>query len=131
MPSIDGYTHVSGSSAPLSPVHQRAPPPPVESPRGFGITVLVIQWVITLDTLRQMVEMHEMFSGKIFEWYHELGQHTFGDSEPPKMFDRTANLSNNQIINYRCDPFKKWLVSNPGQVTSKLHVTEPGKPSFT
>lgn len=26
------------------------------------------------------------------------------------MFDRTANLANNQIINYRCDPSEKWLV---------------------
>nr|GMC59170.1 clathrin heavy chain 1 [Ipomoea batatas] len=33
-----------------------------------------------------------------------------GDSEPVKMFDRTANLSSNQIINYRCDPSEKWLV---------------------
>ncbi|KAH8519947.1 hypothetical protein H0E87_001406 [Populus deltoides] len=33
-----------------------------------------------------------------------------GDSEPVKMFDRTANLQGNQIINYRCDPSEKWLV---------------------
>lgn len=33
-----------------------------------------------------------------------------GDSEPVKMFDRTANLANNQIINYKCDPTEKWLV---------------------
>ncbi|KZV21086.1 clathrin heavy chain 1-like [Dorcoceras hygrometricum] len=33
-----------------------------------------------------------------------------GDSEPVKMFDRTANLANNQIINYKCDPSEKWLV---------------------
>ncbi|CAN1325758.1 Clathrin heavy chain 1 [Linum perenne] len=33
-----------------------------------------------------------------------------GDSEPVKMFERTANLVNNQIINYRCDPSEKWLV---------------------
>ncbi|KAJ8446184.1 hypothetical protein Cgig2_015955 [Carnegiea gigantea] len=32
------------------------------------------------------------------------------DSEPVKMFERTANLANNQIINYRCDPTEKWLV---------------------
>ncbi|CAN1259470.1 Clathrin heavy chain 1 [Linum perenne] len=32
------------------------------------------------------------------------------DSEPAKMFERTANLVNNQIINYRCDPSEKWLV---------------------
>lgn len=33
-----------------------------------------------------------------------------GDSGPEKMFERTANLANNQIINYRCDPSGKWLV---------------------
>ncbi|PWZ44489.1 Clathrin heavy chain 1 [Zea mays] len=76
-----------------------------------------------------------------------------GDSEPTKMFDRTANLANNQIINYRCDPAEKWLVligiapgapersqaleahaasfatfktTNAGQITSKLHVIELG-----
>lgn len=26
------------------------------------------------------------------------------------MFERTANLASNQIINYRCDPSEKWLV---------------------
>ncbi|PKA50598.1 Clathrin heavy chain 1 [Apostasia shenzhenica] len=40
----------------------------------------------------------------VFHWSIE------GDSEPVKMFDRTANLTNNQIINYRCDPSEKWLV---------------------
>ncbi|XP_077229616.1 clathrin heavy chain 1-like isoform X3 [Tasmannia lanceolata] len=33
-----------------------------------------------------------------------------GESEPVKMFERTANLSGNQIINYHCDPYEKWLV---------------------
>eukprot|EP00898_Chlorokybus_atmophyticus_P005972 jgi/Chlat1/6376/Chrsp44S09041 len=33
-----------------------------------------------------------------------------GTSDPVKMFDRTANLSGNQIINYRCDPTERWLV---------------------
>uniref|UniRef100_A0A803PWW8 Clathrin heavy chain n=1 Tax=Cannabis sativa TaxID=3483 RepID=A0A803PWW8_CANSA len=33
-----------------------------------------------------------------------------GESEPVKMFERTANLASNQIINYRCDPTEKWLV---------------------
>ncbi|MBA0600627.1 hypothetical protein Gorai_006809, partial [Gossypium raimondii] len=31
-----------------------------------------------------------------------------GESEPVKMFERTANLANNQIINYKCDPSEKW-----------------------
>ncbi|KAG6551189.1 hypothetical protein Mapa_007425 [Marchantia paleacea] len=40
----------------------------------------------------------------VFHWSIE------GETEPVKMFDRTANLSGNQIINYRCDPSEKWLV---------------------
>ncbi|OAY76964.1 Lysine histidine transporter 1 [Ananas comosus] len=47
--------------------------------RGPGIAVLVISWVITLYTLWQMVEMHEMVPGKRFDRYHELGQHAFGE----------------------------------------------------
>lgn len=33
-----------------------------------------------------------------------------GESEPQKMFERTASLISNQIINYRCDATEKWLV---------------------
>ena len=33
-----------------------------------------------------------------------------GEGEPVKMFERTANLNGNQIINYRTDPSGKWLV---------------------
>ncbi|KAK4426078.1 Lysine histidine transporter 1 [Sesamum alatum] len=46
---------------------------------GPGVTVLVISWIITLCTLWQMVEMHEMVPGKHFNRYHELGQHAFGE----------------------------------------------------
>ncbi|KAF8775740.1 hypothetical protein HU200_004269 [Digitaria exilis] len=46
---------------------------------GPGIAVLVISWIITLYTLWQMVEMHEMVPGKRFDRYHELGQHAFGE----------------------------------------------------
>ncbi|XP_028118679.1 lysine histidine transporter 2-like [Camellia sinensis] len=45
---------------------------------GPGVTVLVLSWVITLYTLWQMVEMHEIVPGKRFDRYHELGQHAFG-----------------------------------------------------
>lgn len=45
---------------------------------GPGVAVLVISWVVTLYTLWQMVEMHEMVPGKRFDRYHELGQHAFG-----------------------------------------------------
>ncbi|KAJ9562487.1 hypothetical protein OSB04_007647 [Centaurea solstitialis] len=46
---------------------------------GPGVSVLVISWVVTLYTLWQMVEMHEMVPGKRFDRYHELGQHAFGE----------------------------------------------------
>lgn len=46
---------------------------------GPGITVLIISWIITLYTLWQMVEMHEIVPGKRFDRYHELGQHAFGE----------------------------------------------------
>lgn len=46
---------------------------------GPGVTVLVISWVVTLYTLWQMVEMHEMVPGKRFDRYHELGQYAFGE----------------------------------------------------
>ncbi|KAA8529730.1 hypothetical protein F0562_034170 [Nyssa sinensis] len=46
---------------------------------GPGVTVLILSWIITLYTLWQMVEMHEMVPGKRFDRYHELGQHAFGE----------------------------------------------------
>ncbi|KAK4265940.1 hypothetical protein QN277_026925 [Acacia crassicarpa] len=46
---------------------------------GPGMTVLVLSWTITLYTLWQMVEMHEMVPGRRFDRYHELGQYAFGD----------------------------------------------------
>ncbi|KAK9673612.1 hypothetical protein RND81_12G178700 [Saponaria officinalis] len=46
---------------------------------GPGVAILVLSWIITLYTLWQMVEMHEMVPGKRFDRYHELGQHAFGD----------------------------------------------------
>jgi len=46
---------------------------------GPGVTILILSWVITLYTLWQMVEMHEMVPGKRFDRYHELGQYAFGE----------------------------------------------------
>ncbi|KAL2500349.1 Lysine histidine transporter 1 [Forsythia ovata] len=46
---------------------------------GPGVVVLIISWIITLYTLWQMVEMHEMVPGKRFDRYHELGQYAFGE----------------------------------------------------
>ncbi|XP_051120585.1 lysine histidine transporter 1-like isoform X2 [Andrographis paniculata] len=46
---------------------------------GPGVTIMLVSWVITVYTLWQMVEMHEMVPGKRFDRYHELGQHAFGE----------------------------------------------------
>ncbi|XVF85179.1 hypothetical protein PTKIN_Ptkin17bG0097800 [Pterospermum kingtungense] len=46
---------------------------------GPGVTIMTLSWIITVYTLWQMVEMHEMVPGKRFDRYHELGQHAFGE----------------------------------------------------
>ncbi|CAN8291261.1 unnamed protein product [Cochlearia groenlandica] len=46
---------------------------------GPGVTLMILSWVITLYTLWQMVEMHEIVPGKRLDRYHELGQHAFGE----------------------------------------------------
>ncbi|XP_021299068.1 lysine histidine transporter 1-like [Herrania umbratica] len=46
---------------------------------GPGIVIMILSWIITLYTLWQMVEMHEMVPGKRFDRYHELGQQAFGE----------------------------------------------------
>ncbi|CAL4910967.1 unnamed protein product [Urochloa decumbens] len=45
---------------------------------GLGAVAIVMSFVITLYTLWQLVEMHELVPGKRFDRYHELGQHAFG-----------------------------------------------------
>lgn len=40
---------------------------------------MIISWIVTLYSLWQMVEMHEIVPGKRFDRYHELGQHAFGE----------------------------------------------------
>lgn len=46
---------------------------------SYGVVIMVLSWVITLYTLWQMVEMHEMVPGKRLDRYHELGQAAFGE----------------------------------------------------
>ncbi|KAH6800942.1 lysine histidine transporter 1 [Perilla frutescens var. hirtella] len=47
---------------------------------GPGAAALVLSWIVTLYSLWQMVEMHEIVPGKRFDRYHELGQHAFGEN---------------------------------------------------
>ncbi|KAL2668641.1 hypothetical protein AAZV13_01G141200 [Glycine max] len=63
----------------------------------MGQQVVFWKW-ITPKTLGIVTQ------SSVYHWSIE------GDGEPVKVFDRTANLANNQIINYRCDPTEKWLV---------------------
>ncbi|KAK3413041.1 hypothetical protein EUGRSUZ_I01675, partial [Eucalyptus grandis] len=46
---------------------------------GPGAAVLVLSWMITLYTMWQMVEMHEMVPEKRFDKYHEMAQYAFGE----------------------------------------------------
>ncbi|XP_014506938.2 lysine histidine transporter-like 2 [Vigna radiata var. radiata] len=46
---------------------------------GPGSVILILSWIITLFTLWQMVEMHEMVPGERHDRYHELGQKAFGE----------------------------------------------------
>lgn len=41
------------------------------------MAVQVLSWVISLYTLHQLVDMHEM-KGRRFNRYHELGVYAFG-----------------------------------------------------
>ncbi|KAK4366722.1 hypothetical protein RND71_014602 [Anisodus tanguticus] len=66
---------------------------------------------------KQKMKSYQMPEQFFFSHYNNFflplpGEALFsvGESEPVKMFDRTANLANNQIINYRSDPSEKWLV---------------------
>ncbi|WCJ34868.1 Transmembrane amino acid transporter family protein [Euphorbia peplus] len=45
---------------------------------GAGISIILLSWAITLYSLWQLVEMHEMVPGQRFDRYSELGQHVFG-----------------------------------------------------
>ncbi|KAK8970537.1 Lysine histidine transporter 1 [Platanthera guangdongensis] len=47
--------------------------------RGPRVAILILSWIITLYSLWQMVEKHEMVLGRRFDRYHELGQHAFGE----------------------------------------------------
>uniref|UniRef100_A0A803MI99 Amino acid transporter transmembrane domain-containing protein n=1 Tax=Chenopodium quinoa TaxID=63459 RepID=A0A803MI99_CHEQI len=47
---------------------------------GPGVTILLLSWIVTLYTLWQMVEMHEIVPGKRFDRYYELGQYAFGEN---------------------------------------------------
>ncbi|KAB2614062.1 lysine histidine transporter 1-like [Pyrus ussuriensis x Pyrus communis] len=72
--AFHNVTSMVGAGVKVSPL-----PCPISDGTGPGCVILVLSWVITLFTLWQMVEMHEMVPGKRFDRYHDLGQHAFGE----------------------------------------------------
>lgn len=62
--------------------------------------------MLTLCTHVQPWESWQASSTDI-KWRMVLLQ---GPSDPEKVFDRTSNLENTQIINYRVDAAEKWCV---------------------
>ncbi|PHT92007.1 hypothetical protein T459_07120 [Capsicum annuum] len=96
-------------------------------PTGFVVVVVDLDlWSVCVASLRlnaliicsvlaqSVVGMSDVCSLLVkmlqVRWpYEDTSDAVAGDTEPIKMFDRTTNLANNQITNYRCDPSGKWL----------------------
>lgn len=77
----------------------------IEGKDALLLPQLLMRFMVFFSSSIFTVSKFQLFSSK------KVPVHLcVGDSEPVKMFDRTANLANNQIINYRCDPSEKWLV---------------------
>lgn len=45
---------------------------------GPGTLVMIFTWCITLNTMRQMIQLHECVPGVRFDRYYDLGRHAFG-----------------------------------------------------
>nr|CAN71721.1 hypothetical protein VITISV_012220 [Vitis vinifera] len=61
--------------------------------------------------MKAKMKSHQMPEQVVFwKWITPKMLGLVTQTSPVKMFERTANLVNNQIINYRCDPSEKWLV---------------------
>ncbi|KAL8549408.1 hypothetical protein ACS0TY_008298 [Phlomoides rotata] len=45
---------------------------------GPGTLVMVICWCITMNTMWQMIQLHECVPGARFDRYYDLGRHVFG-----------------------------------------------------
>jgi len=67
--------------------------------KSFQMSEAVAYWKWISPSMLGLVT-----STAVYHWDME------GASEPVKKFDRTANLQDNQIINYRSDPSGNWLV---------------------
>ncbi|KAF2311187.1 hypothetical protein GH714_019987 [Hevea brasiliensis] len=51
--------------------------------RGPGTMVLVLSWCLTLNTMWQMIQLHECVPGTRIDRYIDLGRHAFGPKLGP------------------------------------------------
>ncbi|KAH9771936.1 Lysine histidine transporter-like 6 [Citrus sinensis] len=65
---------------------------------GPGTMVLVISWVTTLNTMWQMINLHECVPGVRFDRYIDLGRHAFGPKLGPWIV-----LPQQLIVQVGCD----------------------------
>ncbi|KAJ8760753.1 hypothetical protein K2173_018661 [Erythroxylum novogranatense] len=65
---------------------------------GPGIMVMLLSWCMTLNTMWQMIQLHECVPGTRFDRYLELGQHAFGPKLGPWIV-----LPQQLIVQVGCD----------------------------
>ncbi|CAI0552543.1 unnamed protein product [Linum tenue] len=65
---------------------------------GPGTMVLVLSWCLTLNTMWQMIQLHECVPGTRFDRYIDLGRHAFGEKLGPWIV-----LPQQLIVQVGCD----------------------------
>ncbi|KAG5236949.1 lysine histidine transporter [Salix suchowensis] len=65
---------------------------------GPGIMVLALSWCMTLNTMWQMIQLHECVPGTRFDRYIDLGRHAFGPKLGPWIV-----LPQQLIVQVGCD----------------------------
>ncbi|CAI0459041.1 unnamed protein product [Linum tenue] len=65
---------------------------------GPGTMVLVASWCLTLNTMWQMIQLHECIPGTRFDRYIDLGRHAFGEKLGPWIV-----LPQQLIVQVGCD----------------------------
>ncbi|XP_019164951.1 PREDICTED: lysine histidine transporter-like 6 [Ipomoea nil] len=65
---------------------------------GPGTVMMVLSWCITLNTMWQMIQLHECVPGVRFDRYYDLGRHAFGERLGPWIV-----LPQQLIVEVGCD----------------------------
>ncbi|KAK3041266.1 hypothetical protein RJ639_001368, partial [Escallonia herrerae] len=65
---------------------------------GPGVVVMVLSWCVTLNSMWQMIQLHECVPGVRFDRYYDLGKHAFGPKLGPWIV-----LPQQLIVQVGCD----------------------------